>query len=177
MGLSKHFGENPFLYFFTFGIPMAVMLWVPFLYFGYFLHIKQTFFSQKKQYSDIPIIVLSTILILSLSKHKEVRFLLGIYPIFPIYAALGFVTFLEYNSKILRKFAFIICPLIILSNYALIIDHGIFNYCGSLPVMDYIRNHSNNISNILFLTKCHDTPFYAHIHKSNFTNNFILFTI
>lgn len=148
---------------------MSVMLWIPFLYFGYFLHAKKNIFGKDKRFFDIPIIIFSTIIILSLSKHKEVRFLLGIYPMFPIYTALGFVTFLESKSKIIKKFAFLLCPLILLSNYALVVDHGIFNYCGSLQMMDYIRDYSNNISNLLFLTKCHDTPFYAHVHKSIIT--------
>lgn len=165
MGYSGHFGENPFLYFFYYGIPMAVMLWVPFLYLGYFLHTKKTLFGKEKQLSDIPIIIFFTILILSLSKHKEVRFLLGIYPMFPIYSALGFVAVFDFMPKILKKIGFLVLPLIILSNYALIVDHGVFNYCGSLPMMDYIRNYPKNISNIVFLTKCHDAPFYAHVHK------------
>jgi len=165
MGFSKHYGENPFFYFFYYGIPMAVMLWVPFLYCGYFLHIKSTFFGKEKQFRDIPVIILCTVLILSLSKHKEVRFLLGIYPMFPIYSALGMVTFLEYATKIFKKLTFLIFPLILLSNYALIIDHGVFNYCGSLHMMDYIRNYPKNISTLVFLTKCHDSPFYAHVHK------------
>lgn len=164
MGLSKHYGENPIHYFFTYGIPMSVMLWAPFLYFGYILHFRKSFFQEKK-FQDISLIILSTILILSLSKHKEVRFLLGIYPMFPIYSAFGFVTFVENNLKIIRKIGFLIILLIFLSNLLIIIDHSNFNYCGSLPMMDYIRNYPKKISNLLFLTKCHDTPFYGHIHK------------
>ena len=141
------------------------MLWIPFLYFGYFLQIKQFFSTTNSYLRDVPVLLMFTVLFLSCSEHKEVRFLLGIYPLFPIYAALGFVAILEVNSKILRKLTFLIIPLIVLSNYVMVIDHGFFNYCGSLRMMDYIRDYPKHIDNIVFLTKCNDSPFYAHTHK------------
>lgn len=158
-------------------MPVAVGFWVIFLYYGIYINIKNSLkFPSNKQLLELALILISTLLMLSLSKHKEVRFLLGIYPLFPIYASIGFYSLIEYKWK---KISLISIILIFISNYIMVIDHAVFTHFGVIDMMDYIRNlNINNNDKILFLTKCHDFPYYAHIHKFiNLLYYFFLFQL
>jgi hypothetical protein len=157
-GYSAHYGVNHFLYFFDYGIPFAVGLWFVFVYFGFFINVFQTL--KKKRSLELPLIILNAVLLLSLSKHKEVRFLLAVYPIFPIYAAVAFERIVKF-----KKIALLSLILILLTNYVSTIDHGVLTHCGAVKTMDYIRNYDNPINKILFMTRCHDFPYYGHVHK------------
>lgn len=109
---------------------------------------------------ELPLIILNAVLLLSLSKHKEVRFLLAVYPIFPIYAAIAFERIIK-----LKKIAVLSMLAILLTNFAVTIDHGVLTHCGAVKIMDFIRNYERPIEKILFMTRCHDFPYYGHIHK------------
>ncbi|XP_053980356.1 GPI mannosyltransferase 3 [Hylaeus volcanicus] len=105
-----------------------------------------------------------TLCIYSLLSHKEFRFLLPLLPML-IYICTS-CTF-SLHVKFVKEARQIFILLLIVSN----IIPG-FYFCmvhqrGSLDVMKVLHKeavNADNTTNILFLTPCHSTPLYSHLH-------------
>lgn len=97
--------------------------------------------------------LLSTLMIYSFLGHKEHRFLMPIIPIILAYISLGFPK----NSKTLLS---VFCGL----NVILALYLSVIHQAAPHAVMEYLSVQEKN-RGVLFLTPCHGTPFYSHLHK------------
>nr|XP_034174520.1 GPI mannosyltransferase 3 [Osmia lignaria] len=114
---------------------------------------------------SIMLVVISwTIGIYSLLSHKEFRFLLPLLPMF-IYICTSCASPLTMKSAKIVKRAFIV--LLIITNVLPGFYFCMIHQRGSLDVMNILHNELSDINdttNILFLTPCHATPLYSHLH-------------
>ena len=94
-----------------------------------------------------------TISIYSCLGHKEHRFLMPIVPIIIAYQSLGFK---DYSNHKLSLF----CGL----NVVLALYLSMVHQAAPNAVMQYLSTQKN-IHGIIFLTPCHGTPFYSHLHQ------------
>ena len=97
--------------------------------------------------------LLWTLLIYSFLGHKEHRFLMPTIPIIIAYISVGFPK----NSKTLLP---VFCGL----NVILALYLSVIHQAAPHSVMEYLSVQKMN-RGVLFLTPCHGTPFYSHLHK------------
>ncbi|XP_017765926.1 PREDICTED: GPI mannosyltransferase 3 [Eufriesea mexicana] len=122
-----------------------------------------------------------TLGIYSLLSHKEFRFLLPLLPMC-IYICTS-CTF-PLNIKFSKAGKKIIVGLLVITNVLPGLYFSLIHQRGSLDVMNILHKeilNINNTKNILFLTPCHTTPLYSHLHvnvstriltcEPNFTND------
>ncbi|XP_043685779.1 GPI mannosyltransferase 3 [Vespula pensylvanica] len=114
-----------------------------------------------------------TIGIYSLLSHKEFRFLLPLLPMF-IYISTSCTIHVKVISReLLRK---IFLSLLVITNvipgfyFCLIHQRGTLDIMNTLQT-DLVNENSTSV-NILFLTPCHATPLYSHLHI-NVTTRFL----
>ncbi|XP_076628412.1 phosphatidylinositol glycan anchor biosynthesis class B [Colletes latitarsis] len=105
-----------------------------------------------------------TICVYSLLSHKEFRFLLPLLPML-IYICTSCTFRLNVKfAKIGRK---IFIALLIISNIIPGVYFCAIHQRGSLDAMDVLHKeivNAENTTNVLFLTPCHATPLYSHLH-------------
>ncbi|CAK9820889.1 GPI mannosyltransferase 3 [Anthophora plagiata] len=110
------------------------------------------------------IVITWTIFVYSLLAHKEFRFLLPLLPMC-IYICTS-CTF-PLNVKFTRRARQIFISLLMITNVLPGIYFSVIHQRGSLDVMNVLHKeivNANNTTNILFLTPCHATPLYSHLH-------------
>jgi len=91
---------------------------------------------------------------MSVSSHKESRFLLLLLPLFLVICVRG------YRST--PKLLFIGGLLVNLFVFSI---HNIYGRTGSIEVLNDLR-HDGSVRSVLFLTECHHTPYYSVVHKN-----------
>mmetsp|Transcript_19007 Transcript_19007/g.34530 ORF Transcript_19007/g.34530 Transcript_19007/m.34530 type:complete len:214 (-) Transcript_19007:2928-3569(-) len=96
----------------------------------------------------------TAIAFLSLSPHKEYRFLLPLLPAAIPIAAYGL------SQLRWRRFLF---WLVIVLNVPAIIYLSLWHQVAPLATMDFLRTQP--VTSALFLVNCHGTPFYSHLHN------------
>lgn len=122
-----------------------------------------------------------TLGIYSLLSHKEFRFLLPLLPMC-IYICTS-CTF-PLNIKFSKAGKKMLVGLLIITNILPGLYFSLIHQRGSLDVMNILHKeilNANNTENMLFLTPCHTTPLYSHLHvnvsiriltcEPNFTND------
>lgn len=126
------------------------------------------------------VVIVWTFGIYSLLAHKEFRFLLPLLPMC-IYICTS-CTF-SLNAKFIKTARNIFVGLLILTNVLPGLYFSLVHQRGSLDLMNLLHKEVVNTdnSNILFLTPCHATPLYSHLHTNvsikiltcepNFTND------
>ena len=187
-GGSKFYGENSFLWFVFAGIPYILLAWLPFFIYGFFnFHKKLNKWSLENIESTI--IFLWFLFVLSLSAHKEdrffflihktilvknyilFRFLLPLFPFIIIFTTIGLYdswerVFLNQTSFIFnKKLIKFILFLSIASNGVFFLFAGFVHKSGSIRLFDHLRSNLDEISSIVFFNECHQTPYYAFLHK------------
>ncbi len=93
-------------------------------------------------------IAVFNILILSLSAHKEERFLMPVLPLLFLMTAFGLQEKKKSKAKRLAIF------FAIFSNLCLLGFLGFYNNRGSLDTLDFIRN-SPQMERVQFFVQCH----------------------
>lgn len=142
-GGSEFYGRQPWHWLFTEGSPVVYFSYLPLLILGI-----------KVSYKSLPgLSYLFALLLITISPHKEYRFLLPFFP-HAIHIITQSRNFLK--SKHLYYLAALQIPLAIYLS--------IFHQVGPLDVTDWLRNSSAN--NVGFFINCHGTPFYSHIHRN-----------
>lgn len=117
----------------------------------------------------------------SLLSHKEFRFLL---PLLPMCIYICTSCKLPYNTKFAKTARKIFLASLIVTNVFPGLYFSLIHQRGSLDVMHILRErvvNTENVTNVLFLTPCHATPLYSHLHlnvpikiltcEPNFSNN------
>ncbi|XP_014616756.1 PREDICTED: GPI mannosyltransferase 3 [Polistes canadensis] len=123
-----------------------------------------------------------TLGVYSLLSHKEFRFLLPLLPMF-IYISTSCTIHVKVISReLLRK---IFLYILTITNLIPGLYFSLIHQRGTLDIMNILQNDLTNENctsvNILFLTPCHATPLYSHLHidvptrfltcEPNFTNS------
>ena len=104
----------------------------------------------------------------SLPAHKEFRFLLpGLQLAIP-FCGLGAATLLHKNNAKRNK---IFALLLIFLQLPMIVYFSLYHQRAQLDVMNFLHQSRHSATttattnSILFLTPCHTTPFYSHVHR------------
>jgi GPI mannosyltransferase 3 len=116
-----------------------------------------------------PLVLIGTLLsIMSLSAHKEFRFILPILPLCFSYAGDALAD-LQARSQTGKRFGRWFLPsllLVLSTNFTAIIYFSQWYQRAPVAVMEYISDNIASIGSADFLTPCHSTPFYSHIHRN-----------
>ncbi|XP_015430079.1 PREDICTED: GPI mannosyltransferase 3-like [Dufourea novaeangliae] len=105
-----------------------------------------------------------TICIYSLLSHKEFRFLLPLLPMLILICTSCTPRLNVKFSKLTRK---IFVILLIVTNIVPGFYFSMIHQRGALDAMNILRKeitNTSNTTNMLFLTPCHATPLYSHLH-------------
>ncbi|XP_058805584.1 GPI mannosyltransferase 3 isoform X1 [Phymastichus coffea] len=109
--------------------------------------------------------IVCSLVIYSLIGHKEFRFILPLLPM--LIFVINETIFQERVGKTKKKlFVFTL----IVSNVFPGIYFSVLHQKGPLEIMSHLRNDLETMRNsevdILFLTTCHATPYYSHLHRN-----------
>nr|XP_031833263.1 GPI mannosyltransferase 3 [Nomia melanderi] len=110
------------------------------------------------------LVICWTIFVYSLLSHKEFRFLL---PLLPMLIFICTSCTIRINVKFTKTVKKIFIVLLIATNIVPGFYFSMIHQRGSLDVMNTLRKEitdTHNEMNILFLTPCHATPLYSHLH-------------
>ncbi|XP_012142029.1 phosphatidylinositol glycan anchor biosynthesis class B [Megachile rotundata] len=110
------------------------------------------------------IVICWTLGIYSLLSHKEFRFLLPLLPMFTYISTSSIPSLAIKSTKTVRK---VFVALLIITNVLPGIYFSMVHQRGSLDIMNVLGkqlNYTDNTTNVLFLTPCHATPLYSHLH-------------
>ena len=148
-GKSSFYGTHPWHWYLSDGIPVTLLSYFPMLIIGVY----------KSYYRDIDLAMFNmigfTIFFLSLSPHKEYRFLLPVIPFMLIYVAKGYTWFVSKWSNFIKLAILIQC---IALAYI-----GFIHQSAPLTTMDVLRQE--NPTSVYFWINCHGTPYYSHLHS------------
>ncbi|KAL0269330.1 UNVERIFIED_CONTAM: hypothetical protein PYX00_007106 [Menopon gallinae] len=163
-GVASFYGSHPFHWYLTQGIPTILGLHiVPFVLGSYFISGNWRKHDKfEKICSVMFVIILLNIMIFSIIPHKEFRFIL---PLLPMMEIIG-VKFMSNISKLNSKKK-LITTLLFIGFIIPSILFGIFHQRGTLTVMSHLSSEASKYgddASFLFLTPCHATPLYSHLH-------------
>ncbi|XP_001600895.2 GPI mannosyltransferase 3 isoform X1 [Nasonia vitripennis] len=166
-GISEQYGKNHLLWYFTNGLPVVLGLNYGLLAYS-FHNMCESALAKSK---TLLLLGFWTIAIYSFLAHKELRFILPTLPMFLYIINEGY--FRQTISESKKNFLLF---LLIISNIFPALYFSTQYQQGPLKVMNFLRTeieHRNPSEvDIVFLTKCHSTPYYSHLHK-NVSMNFL----
>ncbi|XP_034944229.1 GPI mannosyltransferase 3 [Chelonus insularis] len=161
--IAGHYGVEPFHWYFTSALLVLLgptVLSLP-------IAIPQVIKHRKLMPRQMVclITIIWTLSIYSLLQHKEFRFILPLLPLI-IYVSTCTVYPDIFTIPVsVKKYVVL---LIISFNCIVALYFGMVHQKGTLNIMKHLRNevHVNGQSNvdIMFMTPCHSTPFYSHLH-------------
>lgn len=160
--VAPFYGTSPWHYYIVQGIPLLLATYIPFTLYD----------MVKSKSSHSTLLVVFVIVVFSLLKHKEARF---IYPVLPILHLKTLNAFLRHQAskKLLSVLIFI--------NLALGGFFNVFHQRGVNEVITYLRNNGYYtgspddpsdaspvpVTSVGFLMPCHSTPWQSHLHRSD----------
>ncbi|XP_012265530.2 GPI mannosyltransferase 3 [Athalia rosae] len=108
-----------------------------------------------------------TVAVYSTIAHKEFRFIL---PLLPLFTCLSTTGILRFSYVLLPSRQRMLTGMLVLTNLVPAIYFCLIHQRGSLDVMKILHQESITTRyydmNILFLTPCHATPLYSHLHAN-----------
>ncbi|KAI8905543.1 Alg9-like mannosyltransferase family-domain-containing protein [Gorgonomyces haynaldii] len=162
-GISLFYGTQPFYFYFLVGLPVVLLTMLPIVAYG----VLKTNDRHKLLYFNTCVFV---VCVLSLLGHKEFRFLMPIVPLCLVYGGYGMHNLKLQDQKRNRTGTSSLLNRVIL---LLLLTHLPLMYYttrvhkrGQVQVTGWLRKEARlgNIKSVLFLTPCHSTPFYSHVH-------------
>ena len=159
--ISNEYGVHAPHWYLTQGLPVTVGTFLPFGLHGAYVAV-----ISKRRVSVLVEVVMFFMVVMSLVGHKEFRFLLPILPLWHILAALSISRIVRHFStysqqkRALWKAA---VGLVVLSNLGLAFYFSRIHQRACMDIIDFLANEDALVE-VDFLTKCHATPFYSHMH-------------
>lgn len=124
------------------------MFVIPFFWYGVYLLTKQ------ERGRTIVSMLACAVGFLSLSPHKEHRFLLSLLPAAVPVAAYG-LSALRWKRPLMW--------LVVVLNIPALLYLSLWHQVAPLATMDFLRHEP--VTSALFLVNCHGTPYYSHLHQ------------
>ncbi|XP_046419581.1 GPI mannosyltransferase 3-like [Neodiprion fabricii] len=169
--VSDIYGTEPFFWYLTIGIPVILGLYYVIFLIGAWQVVQHP---AKFHIQAVMLVVIGwTLAIYSMIPHKEIRFILPLLPFFTCLSTSGILSINNSVGPFPRK---VFMAVLVLTNLLPGLYYSLIHLRGSLDVMKILRQEissaDNDEVNILFLTPCHVTPFYSHLH-ANITARFL----
>lgn len=159
LGMARIYGEHSWPWYWIAGIPAVAGLLTPTLPHSFFWTAKSR--DQSNMLTLMRVVALCYIMVLSMSPHKEFRFLLPVLPILVILSA-------PLLKHILRKHAVLQCAWV-LTNLVAVLYLGIFHQSGAISVNNEIvrlaETSNHEVLSVHYLLPCHSTPSRSHLHS------------
>ncbi|XP_065912466.1 GPI mannosyltransferase 3-like isoform X2 [Dysidea avara] len=155
-GQSAFYGTHSWHWYFSQGVPVVLFSLYPSFLLGGL---------KVANHKSLYFVSLWYIMIHSILQHKEFRFIFPVVPFACIYAGYHLHTvWTKYKHTVYKC----VVVLILVSNIPMAAYFSLIHQRGSLTVMDELRLAIDDYPNpsVLFLTPCHSTPFYSHVHRN-----------
>jgi phosphatidylinositol glycan class B len=179
--ISSFYGQHPWHWYLSQGIPVVIFTQLPFTLHGLYL----TFLKSSRQ-KAVVYMALWTVGVYSVLKHKEFRFMMPLAPVFHACAALSLSHLGQMNNEGVNeksakktyktKFRWIIMFLCITNSTAGIYLTS-YHQRGVVDVMLWFRKElrakNSTVENILFLMPCHSTPYHSMLHDRSVKMRFL----
>ena len=158
------YGEHPWHWYLTQGLPVVFSLHLLLCVYGYWIsqkNIKNQSKSNTVQQHFCFIFessIVTTILLYSIPGHKEFRFILVLIPFVSFYSGYAI-------SIINKKYAKFCLLVLTVSNAFIALYFGLVHQKSPLSLLDHLHKLKPEPYELtLFLMPCHSTPFYSHLH-------------
>jgi GPI mannosyltransferase 3 len=170
--LKVELGTHSFHWYFTQGFPAMLSLFTPLFILGVYL---------TKCFEPF-ILIIWTLFIYSRNPHKEFRFVLPVLPLAFMYCGYA-LNWIKYRKSILQIcsrnldmqkekgkvtshfFVLVVCSLVFF-NVPMILYFSLIHQRAPISVISFIADEKNSVKSAHFLTGCHATPFYSHVHRN-----------
>lgn len=163
------YGAHPWHWNFTSALPVVAGLLLPFA----ILDMKRI--SQKGQggMTNLWILVIFYLGIMSFNAHKEFRYILPILPLVCLLASQRLQAFMGFGKKRISFVRAAILAAFVLANLTALLYLGLFHQSGSISANHWILEHAlakHQLTGktdfpIHYLTgECHSTPLHSHLH-------------
>jgi len=149
--VGAEYGIHAWHWYFSSCIPAIVNLW-----FVAFFKGARSVLHERRQAKILLEFITWSLLVLSLSGHKELRFALPILPVMNLICGLGLAEDWQSSWKSTYIVFAIIC------NILAAIYLSRFHQAAPLPLMDFLQGEQPRF--IDFYTRCHATPFWSFMH-------------
>lgn len=148
--LAHFYGSMPWHYYLSQGLPILLIGFLPF-----------TLVDLAKPKASISSgLITFIVLVYSLLRHKEFRFL---YPILPVLHLRTLNSFLNPPAMIQKYATKTILISLCILNITVATFFNTVHQRGVIDVMKYLRNNKE-VSSVGFLMPCHSTPWQSHLH-------------
>ena len=156
------YGEHPWHWYFTQGLPVVFSIHLLFCIYGFWLYesnVENQAKSNTVQQHFLLIFkssITTTLLLYSIPGHKEFRFILVLMPFVSFYSGHAISTLNKKYSKL--------C-LLLVSNVLAALYFGLEHQRAPSMLLDQLyKLKPEPNEQTLFLMPCHSTPFYSHLH-------------
>ena len=149
-GLAQHYGTHPWHWYLSVGAAVPLLTYFPLVLLGGWTARK----SEGGRW--ILALVGACVFVLSLSPHKEYRFLLPVMPMLILLAAFSL-------DKLSPRQARAVLLGSVLLQVPVAVYTAQVHQSASLVTVDYLRNEG--AESVDFWLDCHLTPFYSHFHR------------
>jgi len=169
-GVSEDYGVHSWHWYFTQGMPSIIGTWSPFFVYGVYRSVVV-----RRRVGFLFEFMIWSMLVLSITKHKEFRFAFPLLPIACCYAGLGLASLISNREKIsATRFAFyqVSVFVAVISNVLASFYLSFYHQSAPLQVLDFL-SADPSLSSVDFLTPCHSTPFHSHLHRPDVTMRFL----
>ncbi|XP_033327163.2 phosphatidylinositol glycan anchor biosynthesis class B isoform X1 [Megalopta genalis] len=161
--IGDFYGTHHFLWYILCGLPVLLGLYYVVFFVCVWEIVKHpTYFHRQ---TVMLFTIVWTICVYSLLSHKEFRFLLPLLPML-IFICTSCTYRVDANSTRIERQIFVV--LLLITNVVPGFYFSMIHQRGSLDVMNImhkeITDTNDNKADILFLTPCHATPLYSHLH-------------
>ncbi|KAF8510994.1 Alg9-like mannosyltransferase family-domain-containing protein [Hysterangium stoloniferum] len=168
--VSSFYGRNPWHYYLTQGIPIVSNLAMPFFLYGLW----QALINGVSPLRRLSLLTLWTILVFSLTTHKEWRF---IHPLLPVMHILAAKPLVDHNltkgkkvSTASQRWRYV-AGLFMLVSAPLLLQ---MQSHAQISVIDYLRSiPPDELRSVGFLMPCHSTPWQSHLHRRDLNEHFL----
>ncbi|KAF8320799.1 hypothetical protein DL93DRAFT_2052249 [Clavulina sp. PMI_390] len=169
--VSLFYGERPWHYYLTQGIPILCTTSLSFVLRGWYNSIRGRHGTEVRR---LAILVCIPLLVYSLAGHKEWRFIYPILPNLHVLAAKELVDLYDPDSAFLsrspnalqkkvpiRKTHFVLLVLSTPFSIYVMRYHG----HGQIAIMHHLREMKVEIKSVGFVMPCHSTPWQSYLHR------------
>ena len=169
--VSLYYGEESPFYHVKVTLPLMINTGAVYFIYGGWRAVKM-------RKGGLVLLTASAFLLLnSLQRHKETRFLAPFHPLSLLLCAFGAQQLDLQKSKLIRAGKWLLLTGTVLSQVPISLFYGRAHYSGAYEIVDKLRDlvdtRPANTSSVFFLTPCHVAPFQGYLNRDNVLSEFI----